>query len=43
MEMFAAMTAALLLTPHSSGAFGVLNEAIKNIQPKWIRNAEVAP
>jgi len=40
-EMFAAMTAALLLAPHSSGAYGVLNEAIKNIQPKWIRHGEV--
>lgn len=40
-EMFAAMTAALLLAPHSSGAYGVLNEAIKNIRPKWIRHGEV--
>ena len=40
-EMFAAMTAALLLALHSSGAYGVLNEAIKNIQPKWIRHGEV--
>ena len=41
-EMFAAMMAALLLAPHSSGTYGVLDEAIKNIQPKWIRHGEVA-
>jgi len=40
-EMFSAMTAALLLAPHSSGAYGVLNEAVKNLQPKWIRRTEV--
>ncbi len=40
-EMFSAITAALLLAPHSSGAYGVLDEAIKSIQPKWIRRIEV--
>ena len=39
-EMFSAMTAALLLAPHSSGAYGVLDAAIKSLQPKWIRRAE---
>lgn len=39
-EMFSAMTAALLLAPHSSGAYGVLNEAVKNLQQKWIRRTE---
>ncbi|MFP5483588.1 MAG: hypothetical protein ACLGGW_09975 [Gammaproteobacteria bacterium] len=36
-EMFAAMTSALMLTPHSSGAYKLLDQAIKDIQPKWIR------
>jgi len=40
--MFAAMTAALLLAPHSSGAYDVLDQAIKGLQPKWIRRAEGA-
>ena len=40
-EMFSAMTAALLLAPHFSGAYGVLDEAIKEVQPKWIRHVEV--
>ena len=39
-EMFSAMTAALLLAPHSSGAYEVLDTAIKSLQPKWIRRAE---
>lgn len=39
-EMFSAMTAALLLAPHSSGAYSVLNDAVKNLQPKWIRRTE---
>jgi hypothetical protein len=40
-EMFCAMTAALLLAPRSSGAYGVLDEAIKSIQPRWIRREAV--
>ena len=39
-EMFSAMTAALLLAPHNSGAYSVLDDAIKRLQPKWIRPAE---
>ena len=39
-EMFSAMTTALLLAPHSSGAYVVLDAAIKSLQPKWIRSAE---
>lgn len=39
-EMFAAMTAALLLAPHNCGAYSVLDDAIKGLQPKWIRPAE---
>ncbi|MGC8703672.1 MAG: hypothetical protein ACP5RV_12200 [Thiomonas sp.] len=38
-EMFSAMTAALLLAPHSSGAYSVLDEATKSIQSRWIRRA----
>lgn len=37
-EMFANMTAALMLAPHSSGAYKLLDNAIKVIQPKWIRS-----
>lgn len=33
-EMFSAMTAALLLAPHSSGAYSILDEAIKSVQPR---------
>jgi hypothetical protein len=39
-EMFSAMTAAILLAPHSSGAYGVLDGAIKSIQPRWIRRTQ---
>lgn len=39
-EMFSAMTAALLLAPHSSGAHSVLDDAVKSLQPKWIRRTE---
>lgn len=39
-EMFSAMTAALLLAPHSSGAYSVLDDAVKSLQPKWIRRTE---
>lgn len=39
-EMFSAMTAALLLAPHNCGAYRVLDDAIKRLQPKWIRLAE---
>lgn len=39
-EMFSAMTAALLLAPHSSGAYSVLDDAVKSLQPKWIRHME---
>jgi 5-formyltetrahydrofolate cyclo-ligase len=38
-EMFATMVAALSLTPQDCGAYGVLDDAIKNLQPKWIRSA----
>lgn len=38
-EMFATMVAALSLTPQGCGAYGVLDDAIKNLQPKWIRSA----
>jgi hypothetical protein len=38
-EMFSAMTAALLLAPPSSGAYSVLDKAIKSVQPRWIRRA----
>jgi hypothetical protein len=37
-EMFSTMVAALSLAPHGSGAYDVLDRAIKNLQPKWIRN-----
>jgi len=39
-EMFSAMTAAMLLTPNSCGAYSVLEESIKSLQPKWIRPAK---
>jgi hypothetical protein len=39
-EMFSAMTAALLLAPHSSGAYSVLDDAVKSLQLKWIRRTE---
>ncbi len=39
-EMFSAMMAALLLAPQSSGAYEVLDKAIKTLQPHWIRRAE---
>ena len=39
-EMFSAMMAALLLAPHNSGSYSVLDDAIKRLQPKWIRPAE---
>ncbi len=39
-EMFSAMTAALMLAPHSSGAYSVLGEAVKSLQPQWIRHTE---
>lgn len=39
-EMFSAMTAALMLAPHNCGAYSVLDDAIKGLQPKWIRPAE---
>lgn len=35
-ELFSAMTAALMLAPHSSGAYSVLDNAVKSLQPKWI-------
>ena len=38
-EMFSTMTSALMLTPHSSGAYPLLDKAIKEIQPKWIRKS----
>jgi len=38
--MFSAMTAALLLAPHSSGAYSVLDDAVKTLQPQWIRRTE---
>lgn len=40
-EMFATIVAALSLAPQDSGAYGVLDEAIKGLQPKVIRSAEV--
>ena len=40
-EMFATIVAALSLAPQDCGAYGVLDEAIKNLQPKVIRGAEV--
>lgn len=40
-EMFSSMTAALLLATHSSGAYGVLDDAIKIIQPQLVRRTEV--
>lgn len=40
-EMFATMVAALSLAPLGCGAYGVLDEAIKSLQPKVIRSAEV--
>ena len=39
-EMFATMVGALFLTPQDCGAYRVLDEAIKNLQPKVIRNAK---
>lgn len=39
-EIFSAMAAALLLAPHNCGAYRVLDDAIKRLQPKWIRPAE---
>ena len=39
-EMSATMVAALSLAPRSCGAYGVLDEAIKSLQPKVIRGAE---
>lgn len=41
-EMFATIVAALSLAPQDCGAYGVLDEAIKNLQPKVIRGAEAA-
>ena len=41
-EMFATIVAALSLAPQDCGAYGVLDEAIKSLQPKVIRSAEVA-
>jgi hypothetical protein len=38
-EMFSAMIAALMLAPHSNGAYSVLDKAIKSVQPRWIRRA----
>lgn len=35
-EMFSAMIAALMLAPPSCGAYGVLDKAIKSIQPRWL-------
>ena len=40
-EMFSAMTAALMLAPHSSGAYSILDEAIKSVQPGWIRRSAI--
>lgn len=37
-EMFATMVAALSLAPHGSGAYDVLDRAIRDLQPKWIRS-----
>lgn len=39
-EMLSAMTAALLLAPHNCATYRVLDDAIKRLQPKWIRPAE---
>ena len=39
-EMFSTITAALLLAPHSSGAYSLLNDAVKNLQLNWIRRTE---
>jgi len=39
-EMYSTITAAMLLTPHECGAYGVLETAIQNLQPKWIRSVE---
>lgn len=38
-EAFATIVAALSLAPQDCGAHGVLDDAIKNLQPKWIRSA----
>lgn len=40
-EMFATIVAALSLAPQDCGAYGVLDGAIKSLQPKVIRSAEV--
>lgn len=40
-EMFATIVAALSLAPQDCGAYGVLDDAIKSLQPKVIRSAEV--
>ena len=40
-EMFATIVAALSLAPQGCGAYGVLDEAIKSLQPKVIRSTEV--
>ena len=39
-EMYSTITAAMLLTTHECGAYGVLETAIQNLQPKWIRSVE---
>lgn len=38
-EAFATIVAALSLAPQDCGAHGVLDDAIKNLQPKLIRSA----
>lgn len=36
-EMFATMVAALSLMQKDSGAYGLLDDAINELQPKWVR------
>lgn len=36
-EMYATITAALMLAPHASGAYKLLDKAAKELQPRWIR------
>lgn len=36
-QMYATMMAALMLSPHASGVYELLDEAVKRLQPRWIR------
>jgi hypothetical protein len=36
-EMYATITATLMLAPHASGAYKLLDKAVKSLQPRWIR------